>query len=66
MNDCKKDAGSDDIVVAYGNENFVLTMKEINDDGSTHMRLVVRLSERVRMVMWDEYKSQRPARSVNK
>ena len=59
MNICQKNARYDDFVVTYGNSNFGLTMKGMvgGGGGSTHRRLMIRLSKRVPVIMTDEYRT---------
>ena len=54
---CKQETKGNDFVVAYGNGSFALSMKGMDGGGSSHRRLMILLSKRVRVVMTDEYRT---------
>jgi len=53
----KRETNLKPFVVAYGDGNFPLSMKGMVGGGSSHKRLMMLLSKRVRVVMTDEYRT---------
>ena len=52
-----REAGGDDVVVAYGDGSFPTSMKGMVGGGSAHKRLMALLSKKMRVVLTSEYRT---------
>ena len=55
----KQQTGGNHFILAYDDANFGLTVKGIDGGGSTHKRLMMQLSKKVRVIMTDEYRTSK-------